>query len=87
MGKYTKECLEYFIAHQSQLFDEAVAYTAEEAEEFLEDCMAEVLDSPAEVAEYLEEYGMDTTNVSPKELLNEAEVFTLPNGRYLIVMA
>ena len=41
---YTRECLETFLKDQSQLFDEPVAETLEEAEEFLEDCMDVVVD-------------------------------------------
>ena len=45
----------YFLKKQSQLFDEPVAETMEEAEAFLEDCMAVVVDSLDEVREYFEE--------------------------------
>ena len=37
---YTEESVETFLKNQGQLFDEAVASSYEEAEEFLEDCMA-----------------------------------------------
>ena len=37
---YSKECVETFLKQQGQLFDEPVAETYEEAEEFLEECMA-----------------------------------------------
>ena len=36
---YSKECVETFLKQQGQLFDEPVAETYEEAEEFLEECM------------------------------------------------
>ena len=39
--QYDETCLEYFLAHQEQLLPEPVAETMEEAEEFLEDCMAD----------------------------------------------
>ena len=42
---YTEECIQTFLEKQEQLFDEPVAETYEEAEEFLEDCMAVVADS------------------------------------------
>ena len=45
MYEYSQECLETFLKKQGQLFDEPVAETLEEAEEFLEDCMAVVVDS------------------------------------------
>ena len=39
MGEYNEECLKTFLEKQEQLFDEPVAETYEEAEEFLEDGM------------------------------------------------
>jgi len=39
---YDDVILDYFLENQSQLFPEAVASTREEAEYFLEDCMAYV---------------------------------------------
>ena len=45
MGEYSEECLLTFLERQSQLFDEPVAATIEEAEAFLEDCMAVVVDT------------------------------------------
>ena len=85
MNAYTDKVLEYFLAHQEQLFDEPVAENREEAEEFLEDCLAEVVDSIAEVRDYLDECGMDVEGLSDEELEEQAEVFALPSGRYLIV--
>lgn len=85
MGDYSEECLQYFLDNQLQLFDEKVAETPEEAEVFLEDCMAVVVDSLKEVKEYLEESGMDASDLSGEELETASEVFTLPNGQYLIV--
>ena len=41
---YSKEAVEVFLKDQSRLYDEPVAETSEEALEFLEDCMAVVLD-------------------------------------------
>ena len=40
---YSKACVETFLKNQGQLFDEPVAETYEEAEEFLEECMAVVV--------------------------------------------
>ena len=70
---------------QSQLFDEPVADTLEEAEAFLEDCMAVIVDSVREVREYFEESGADVEGMSDEELEDASEVFELPNGQYLIV--
>lgn len=83
---YDKECLEVFLKEQGKLFDEPVAETLEEAEEFLEDCMAQVFDSIEDVRQYFEE-NMDISDISDEELTEELEVFKLSGGRYLIVEA
>ena len=85
MYQYDEECLQTFILNQGQLFDEPVAETLEEAEAFLEDCMAVVVESLAEVREYFEENGMDVDGMSEEELEEASEVFALPDGTYLIV--
>lgn len=82
---YKKEYLEAFLKNQEQLFDEPVAETLEEAEEFLEDCMAVVADSLRDIRDYFEENGMDTAGMTKEELLDQAEIFALPDGKYLIV--
>ena len=85
MYEYSEECLEVFLKKQGQLFDEPVAESLEEAESFLEDCMAAGVDSLEEVREYFEESGMDVTGLSLGELEDMEEVFPLEGGRYLIV--
>lgn len=85
MNEYSEECLLTFLTKQSQLFDEPVAETQEEAEAFLEDCMAVVVDSLGEVRGYFEENGIDVDSMSEEELEDASEVFALPNGQYLIV--
>ena len=85
MGEYNEECLKTFLEKQEQLFDEPVAETLESAEAFLEDCMAVVVESLAEVREYFEENGMDVDGMSEEELEEASEVFALPDGTYLIV--
>ena len=87
MYEYEQEILEVFLKLQGQLFDEPVAETLEEADEFLSDCLAAVVDSAEEVREYFEESGADVDGMSLEELLDASEVFALPNGRYLIVEA
>lgn len=82
---YKKEYLETFLMHQTQLFDEPVAGTIEEADEFLDDCMAVVADSLRDVRDYFEENGMDTAGLTKEELLEQAEIFALPDGKFLIV--
>ena len=85
MYEYEEEILEIFLKMQGQLFDEPVAETLEEADEFLDDRMAAVVDSVAEVREYFEESGADVDGMSDEELLDAAEVFAIPDGRFLMV--
>ena len=85
MNEFSEECLITFLRNQEQLFPELVAETVEEAEAFLEDCMAVVVDTLEEVKEDFEENGMDVDEMSMNELEEASEVFALPNGQYLIV--
>lgn len=85
MYEYDEECLKVFLEKQLQLFDEPVAETLEEAEAFLEDCMAVVLDSLDEVRDYFEENGADIAEMTDDELEEASEVFPVSDGRYLVV--
>lgn len=85
MYEYDEECLRTFLKDQSRLFDEPVAETLAEAEAFLEDCMAVVVNSLDEVRQFLEEEGLDVDGMSEEELEEASEVFAIPNGKYLIV--
>ena len=85
MNEFSDDCLLTFLQNQGQLFAEPVAETVEEAEAFLEDCMAVVVDSIEEVRDYFEENGMDVDGMSLDEIEEASEVFVLPNGQYLIV--
>ncbi|MCH4191548.1 MAG: glyoxalase [Butyrivibrio sp.] len=82
MHEYDDAVLKCFLENQGQLFPEDVASTMEEAEAFLEDCMAVVVDSPEEVEDYLDEEGLDP---GEGDVLDAAEVFDVGDGRYLIV--
>ena len=82
MHEYYDAVLKCFLENQGQLFPEDVASTMEEAEAFLEDCMAVVVDSPEEVEDYLDEEGLDP---GEGDILDAAEVFDVGDGRYLIV--
>ena len=82
---FTEECINTFLENQEQLFPQAVAESYEAAEAFLEDCMAQVVDSIEEVREYLEESGAYVVGLSVEELEDASEVFALPDGKYLIV--
>ena len=59
----------------------------EEAEAFLEDCMAVVCKNLKEVRAYFEEEGADIAQMSDDDLEDASEVFALPDGRYLVVEA
>lgn len=85
MSEFREEDLAVFIKNQTKLFDEPVAETTEEAEAFLEDCMAVVADSIEEVREYFDEAGADVSGMTEEELKEASEVFALSDGRYLIV--
>ncbi|MBE5861747.1 MAG: glyoxalase [Lachnospiraceae bacterium] len=85
MREYDDAVLECFLKNQGQLFPEPVAETLEEAEEFLEDCMATVAESLEEVLEYFEEVGVDLEGAEGEEVLENDEVFDVGDGRYLIV--
>ncbi len=85
MEEYNEECLLTFLKNQGRLFDEPVAENLAEAEAFLEDCMAVVVSSIEEVREYFQENGADVDGMSDEELEEASEVFSLPDGSYLIV--
>lgn len=85
MNQYDKECVEYFFEHQSRLFGKNILEDIEEAQEFLEDCMAVVCKNIKEVRAYFEEEGADIAEMSNEELKEASEVFTLPDGRFLVV--
>ena len=74
--EYDEVCLNYFLEHQSQLFDENVADSLEEAEAFLEDCMAVICDNIKEVKQFLDESGADVSGMSNHEI-EEAEELSL----------
>ena len=73
------------IENQLQLLPEKVAENIEEAEAFLEECMAVVVDSVDEVWEYFDEEGIDMEGQDKDEILEASEVFDVGDGRYLIV--
>ena len=78
---YDEMCLDTFLAQQEKLFREPVAESREEAEEFLSDCFATVCENLKEVRAYF------IAGMSSEDLAEQAEVFALPDGRYLIVEA
>ncbi len=85
MHEFDDAVLECFLENQLQLFPEKVAKNPEEAENFLEECMAVVVNSVDEVLEYFEEAGVDMDGAVGDEILEADEVFDIGDGRYLIV--
>ena len=85
MHEFDEAVLECFLKNQSRLFPEDVASSPEEAEAFLEDCMAVVVNSAREVFDYFEAEGLDMDGAGETEILDAAEVFDIGDGRYLIV--
>ncbi len=85
MHEFDEAVLACFLKNQSRLFPEDVASSQEEAEAFLEDCMAVVVNSAKEVFDYFEEEGIDMDGAGENEILDAAEVFDIGDGRYLIV--
>ncbi len=82
---FDDDVLECFLENQLQLFPERVAETLEEAQDFLESCMAVVADSVEEVIEFFEDEGIDMDGAVGDEILEADEVFDVGDGRYLIV--
>ena len=85
MQTYDDKVLQCFLDNQLKLLPEEVAATPEEADDFLTDCMAVVVDSAEEVMAYFEEEGVDLEDLDLDEVLEMEEVFEVGDGRYLIV--
>ena len=85
MQGYDEAVVKCFLKNQTQLFPEPVADSYEEAEVFLEECMAVVTNSKKEVWEYFDEECVDMEGADEDEILEAAEVFDVGDGRYLIV--
>lgn len=82
---FDEAVVQCFLENQLQLYPEKVAETYEEAENFLEECMAVVVNSTKEVWEFFEEEGVDLEGADEEEILEAEEVFDVGDGRYLIV--
>ena len=82
---FDEKVLQCFLENQSQLYPDPVAETPEEAEAFLEESMAVVVDSVREVWEFFEEEGIDVEDADEESLLEADEVFEIGDGRFLIV--
>lgn len=85
MPDFDDEVVKCFLEKQLQLFPEPVAESMAEAQNFLEECMAVVVNSPKEVWEYFDEEGVDVEGMDEEDILDADEVFEVGDGRYLIV--
>lgn len=85
MQTYDEAVVACFLENQEKLFPEPVAETPEEAEEFLEENFAVVVDSLKEVWDYFEDEGVDISEMSMEDIAEADEVFEVGDGRYLIV--
>lgn len=82
---FDEKVVQCFLENQLQLYPEKVAETYEEAESFLEESMAVVVNSVKEVWEFFEEEGVDMEGANEEEILEAEEVFEVGDGRYLII--
>ena len=85
MHEFDDAVLQCFLDNQGQLFPEDVAATLEEAEAFLEESLAVVVNSIDEIWEFFEEEGLDVDGAQGEGILEADEVFDVGDGRYLIV--
>lgn len=85
MPDFDDEVVKCFLEKQLKLFPEPVAESMEEAQNFLEECMAVVVNFPKEVWEYFDEEGVDMEGMDEEDILDADEVFEVGDGRYLIV--
>ena len=84
MDMFDEAVLTAFLKKQKKLFPENVAETQEEASFFLEDVCAVVCNDEEETLEYLKE-NLDVTGMTDEQILACEEVFSVGDGRYLIV--
>lgn len=85
MEQFDNKVLDAFLEQQEKLFPEEVATTREEAQDFLAECMAVIVNGKKEVWEYFEEEGVDISEMDENDILEADEVFSVGDGRYLIV--
>lgn len=85
MHEYDEAVLQCFLDNQLQLLPERVAENIDEAEAFLEECVAVVVESVDAVWDYFDEEGIDLEGQDKDEILDAPEVFDVGDGRYLIV--
>ena len=75
MNEYDDAVLTCFLEKQLQLFPEKIAESIDEAEAFLEECVAVVVSSLDEVWEYFNEEGIDLDGLDRDAIATAPEVF------------
>lgn len=83
--EFDESVVRCFYEKQEQLFGKKLLGSLAEAEDFLEESMAVVVESPREVWDYFEEAGIDTEAADEEGILEAQEVFAVGDGKYLIV--
>lgn len=82
---FDEKVLDCFLEQQEKLFPEPVATTREEAEEFLSEAFATVVNNIKEVWDYFDDNGVDISELKLEDIKNADEVFEVGDGRFLIV--
>ena len=72
MHEFDEAVLQCFLDNQEQLFSKTVMSTYEEAEDFLIDSMAVIVNSVREIWEFFEEEGLDMADFEIDEETEEA---------------
>ncbi len=86
MHEFDDAVLQCFLDNQEQLFPEGdVASSLEEADTFLKESLAVVVNSIEEVWDFFDEEGIDMEGMEGEAILEADEVFDIGDGRYLIV--
>ena len=83
--QYDDKVIECFLKNQTKLFPEPVAETKEEADDFLAECFATVVNSLKEVWEFFDDTGVDLAGMKLEDIKDADEVFEVGDGRFLIV--
>ena len=84
MTQFDAKVLDAFLEQQEKLFPEIVAETREEADDFLAECMAVVVESKQEVWDYFEEEGVDIAGMDElkKEMIKIVDILKNPEEYY-----
>lgn len=86
MHEFDDAVLQCFLDNQEQLFPEGdVASSLEEADTFLKESLAVVVNSIEEVWDFFDEERIDMEGMEGEAILEADEVFDIGDGRYLIV--